>query len=217
VHLELALQERVGHAPVVGQEGRLYGSLDVACDCGDEQVFQTLAARLPVNAVWVTTPLKRTRETAAALARHHPAPPGDFQVEPLLVEQDFGPWQGLTYTELAADQGEAWQRFWLAPAMETPPGGESFAALVRRVGDTVEALTRRHAGRDIICIGHGGTIRAALAHALGISPQQALSFVIDSCSLTRLDHLAGEREEQGRRGGSWRITVVNNVGGHSPA
>lgn len=207
----------VRHAPVVGQDGRLYGSLDVDCDCTDEARLRALAARLPAGAVWVTSPLKRTRETAAALARHHPQEPTDVLVEPALAEQDFGRWQGLTYAELAAAQGEAWRRFWLAPATEAPPGGESFATLVRRVAETVEGLTRRHAGRDIVCIGHGGTIRAALAHALGIGPQPALSFAIDSCSLTRLDHFADEREGQGGRSGAWRITTVNDVGGRTSA
>lgn len=207
----------VRHAPVVGQDGRLYGSLDVDCDCTDEARFHALAARLPAEAVWITTPLKRTRDTAEALVRHHPQAPTDVLVEPSLAEQDFGRWQGLTYAELAAAEVDAWRRFWLAPATEAPPGGESFAALVRRVAEAVEALTRRHAGRDIVCVSHGGTIRAALAHALDIRPEQALGFVIDSCSLTRLDHFAGERDGRGESRGSWRITTVNDGGGRATA
>src|SRR5690606_38907309 len=80
----------VRHAPVIGQDGRLYGSLDVDCDCSDKARLRALAARLPADAVWVISPLKRTRQTAAALARHHPDRPDDLLVEPSLAEQDFG-------------------------------------------------------------------------------------------------------------------------------
>jgi len=205
----------IRHAPVVGHEGRIYGNLDVDCDCGDEAMFCALAAMLPRDAIWVVTPLRRTRATAAAIARHHAAAPEDFHVEPLLAEQNFGEWQGLTYAELdaaarQAGRGEAWHRFWLAPAEEVPPGGESFAALSARVGEAIESWTRRHAGRDIVCVSHGGPIRAALAHALAVDPEQALSFAVDNCSLTRLEHFADEnRQSRERLGGSWRIAGVN--------
>lgn len=208
----------IRHAPVVGHDGRIYGNLDVDCDCSDEPLFRALAARLPAEAVWLVTPLSRTQTTAQAIARHHGVNPPDFAVEPLLAEQDFGGWQGLTYAELAEQRSGAWHRFWLAPAEEVPPGGESFAALSKRVAQAIEAQTRRHAGRDIVCVSHGGPIRAALAHALVIAPEQALSFAVDNCSLTRLDHFAEEtpsaREPlpRERLGGSWRITLVNSLG-----
>lgn len=201
----------IRHAPVTGHEGRIYGNLDVACDCGDEALFRALATQLPEDAVWLVTPLSRTRATAQAIARHHATAPDSFEVEPRLAEQDFGAWQGLTYAELERQRSGAWHRFWLAPAEETPPGGESFAALSARVAEAIEALTRRHAGRDIVCVAHGGPIRAALGHALGVTPEQALAFAVDNCALTRLDHF-GEAEDQDageRPGGAWRIAGVN--------
>lgn len=207
----------VRHAPVIGQDGRLYGSLDVDCDCSDKARLRALAARLPADAVWVISPLKRTRQTAAALARHHPDRPDDLLVEPSLAEQDFGAWQGLAYAELAVTQTEPWERFWQDPANATPPRGESFAAMVRRVAEAIEMLTQRYAGCDIVCVSHGGTIRAALAHALDVQPAQALRFAVDCYSLTRLDHFAGAGKGQGERGGAWRITTVNDLGGGSLA
>jgi len=205
----------IRHAPVTGQQGRIYGNRDVACDCGDEAVFRALAGRLPAQAVWIVTPLSRTRATAAAIARHHAAAPADYEVEARLAEQDFGDWQGLTHAELAEQRSGAWHRFWLAPAAEVPPGGESFAALSARVAEAIAEQTRRHAGRDIVCVSHGGPIRAALAHALALDPEQALSFAVDNCSLTRLDHFAEEGAALPRdsgRGpleGSWRVALVN--------
>src|SRR3546814_5786640 len=60
----------IRHAPVVGHDGRIYGNLDVDCDCGDEPLFRALAGSLPADAVWIVTPLSRTRATAAAVTRH---------------------------------------------------------------------------------------------------------------------------------------------------
>jgi alpha-ribazole phosphatase len=46
---------------------------------------------------------------------------------------------------------------------------------------------------------HSGTIRAALAIALGLEPEQALRFTVEPLSLTRIDRVAG----------GWRVVGVN--------
>ncbi len=218
----------VRHAPVVGQDGRIYGNRDVACDCSDETVFRGLARLLPQEAAWVVTPLSRTVKTAEAIHRQRTPPQPPFAVEADLAEQDFGHWQSMTYAELDAQRSADWRRFWLGPAEEVPPGGESFASVCRRVGTAVSRLTQRFAGGDVVCVSHGGPIRAALGHALGLTPDRALSFAIDNCAVTRLDHFAEDGRaglEEGQRegkmgettgpGGSWRVAAVN-VKAHMP-
>ena len=195
----------IRHAPVTGQDGRVYGNRDVACDCSDTALFRALAQQLPAAATWVVSPLDRTHKTAAAIARHHGPQASPFEVEAQLIEQDFGTWQGMTYAELDAARGNLWHRFWLAPAEATPPGGESFAAVCARVAEAVARLNRRLAGGEIVCVSHGGPIRAALGLALGLSPEKALAFAIDNCSLTQLDHFAETQAD----GESWRVALVN--------
>ncbi|TAN56317.1 MAG: histidine phosphatase family protein, partial [Magnetospirillum sp.] len=80
-----------------------------------------------------------------------------------------------------------------------PPGGESFAAMIGRVAGALENLTAAQAGRDILAIVHAGTVRAALATALDISPAQALRFSVHPLSLTRLDATSD----------GWRVEMVN--------
>jgi alpha-ribazole phosphatase len=53
-------------------------------------------------------------------------------------------------------------------------------------------------------VAHGGTIRAALAHALALAPEAALAFTIDTLSLTRIDRIDGPG-----RGHGWRIGAIN--------
>jgi broad specificity phosphatase PhoE len=199
----------VRHAPVTVNQGCCYGQTDFPCDVADRARFAILAKRLPEEAVWVATPLQRTHMTAAALVAAGLAGPREIPgpgiaIEPDLIEQHFGAWQGVRYDELAARRGDAWHRFWLAPAHETPPGGESFVALTRRVQAAIARLSEAHRGRDILAVTHGGTIRAALAMALDLAPEAALAFTIDNLSLTRIDHIPGP-------GGSrlWRVGTVN--------
>jgi len=199
----------VRHAPVTLNNGCCYGQTDFPCDIADTARFTSLANRLPKEAVWLATPLKRTQMTVAALVaagvngpRDIPGP--DIVIEPDLIEQHFGEWQGVRYDEIAARQGERWHRFWLAPAHEIPPGGESFVAVAARVHAAIARLSALHRGRDVLAVTHGGTIRAALALALNLAPETALSFSIDNLSLTRIDDLPGP---DGNR--LWRVATVN--------
>jgi broad specificity phosphatase PhoE len=194
----------VRHAPVDSHDGRIYGHDDLDADCSDRALFAGLAAQLPADPVWVASHLRRTQQTAAALGAPSPI------IDPDLAEQNFGRWQGLSHDELRAARDGAWHRFWLAPAHETPPGGESFEEVVSRVGQAVVRLTAAHRGRDIVAVAHGGSIRAALALALGIDAERALAIAIDNCTLTRIDHIDGARSAgAAASGGVWRIVAVN--------
>lgn len=67
----------------------------------------------------------------------------DVVVDDDLVETDFGAWEGLTFAE-AAERDPELHRRWLQDTSITPPGGESFDDVLRRV--------RR--GRDRIIVGY---------------------------------------------------------------
>lgn len=200
----------IRHAPVTGHGGRIYGQADHPADCSDAATFAALARLLPADGVWVTSRLQRTHQTAAALhaALRPDQPPPDWIVEPDLAEQNFGDWQGLSFDQLQAMRGNEVFTFWLSPASEVPPGGESFYEVVARVGPVVERLTAAHRGRDIIAVAHGGSIRAALAQALAIDAERVLSFAIANCSLTRLDHIHDPDSADADKEG-WRVVTVN--------
>lgn len=193
----------IRHAPVTSHQGRLYGNTDVSANTGDVAAFEGLASKLPEGALWVTSHLQRTHQTANAIAKAgHPVQ--EPLVEEDLAEQCFGDWQGMTYAEVAADRAGEDHPFWIAPAHYAAPGGESFAAVMARVSDTVLRLSQRHAGRDIVAVAHGGSIRAALGQALAITPDQALSFTVDNLSITRIDCFHGA---EGRM--DWCVVGVN--------
>lgn len=196
----------VRHAPVVGVDGIIYGSDDVQCDTSDRASFENLAANLPSDAVWLTSHLSRTHKTAQAIAEAGLDYPTPIQ-ERDFGEQDFGDWQGSSWDEMRTQDTHIYDTFWERPARNRPPGGESFADQINRVGALIDRYTGAHPGKDIVAVTHGGTIRSAIAHALELTPETAMSFTVGTLSLTRLEHIEGGLLRG--KGRSWRAVSIN--------
>lgn len=176
----------VRHAPALTQ-GRLCGRTDVPADCSDAARIAALRAAVGEPGRIVTSPALRCRQTCAALW-----PAVAAVADPALWEQDFGRWEGCATRDIP-DLGP------LSPddlARHRPPGGESFADLCARVAP---ALARLADGGRVTVVAHAGTVRAALALALGaVAP--ALAFEVAPLSLTRLGAIAGA---------GWSVGTVN--------
>src|SRR5271166_2479164 len=162
----------IRHA-IVDENARamLYGVMDVAlCETSlleQAPMYRALADRLPRPASWKTTPLSRTRRTAEAIfAAGYPRT--DPEVEPGLIEQSLGEWQGLPHAELPARLTMPKHAFWPLSGHERPPGGETLAEVIERVGVALERLATLHAEEDVVAVSHGGAIRAADAVRPGV-------------------------------------------------
>lgn len=177
----------IRHAPVINTDGVIYGQLDLAADISDHRLFEPVAARLPAEAHWFATPLQRTQQTAGALQRAAGLDQ-TVEIEPAFIEQSFGTWQGRPRADVYAELPVR-HPFWLTPADSRPPDGESFTEVVQRVGPALDMLSDIHRGRDIVCVAHGGSIRASVARALGLTPEAALQLTVDTVSLTRIDRI----------------------------
>ena len=199
----------VRHAVVTVNEGRIYGSDDLPCDVSDEATFKGLAHLLPKQALVINSALQRTHQTTEAIRKAGLALT-QARIEPDLNEQSFGEWQGKDYQQVQKDYGKiADHDYWLCPAHMRPQGGESFVDLIARTAPAIEKISNQIADeqgeQDIISVGHGGTIRAALSIALGMNPERALGFMIDNLSVTRIDRI----EKEGRL--VWRVMMVNHL------
>lgn len=191
----------VRHAPVRSDGGNIYGQSDIACDTGDREVFEAVAKILPRNAVWYASSLKRTHQTAEAIWDTGFPKPATMVKEAAFAEQHLGQWQGTNRVAFLA--GRPASSHWFADIGEPAPGGESFMDLYNRVCGAIGRITIDHAGQDVIAVGHGGTIKAAVGFALGDQPEKGLAFDIDNCSVTRLDHYATATIS------NWRLPMVN--------
>ena len=133
-----------------------------------------------------TSPLERTRETAAPLAA---ASGLVANVEDGLVECDFGEWTGRELTELA--RLKSWRTVQQAPSTFRFPGGESFVELQARMVGTLDRLRSAHPGGTVVCFSHADPIKVALAHALGTPLDLFQRIAVDPASVSVLAHEPG--------------------------
>ncbi|MDX2707449.1 bifunctional RNase H/acid phosphatase [Streptomyces sp. PA03-6a] len=139
----------------------------------------TLAARGTVQAV-VTSPLARCRQTAQAVADRLGL---DVRVDEGLRETDFGAWERLTFAEVKErypDELDAW----LGSAKAAPPGGESFAAVARRVSLARDKLLARHPGRTVLLVTHVTPIKTLVRLALGAPPESLFRMELSPAALS---------------------------------
>ncbi|WP_426442213.1 histidine phosphatase family protein [Bradyrhizobium genosp. P] len=191
----------VRHAPVRSDGGNIYGQADLDCDTGDTEVFEAVAKILPREAVWYSSNLKRTHQTADAIWAAGFPKPSHMIKDAAFAEQHLGQWQGMNRAAFLASRppGSAW----FADVNEPAPDGESFMDLYTRVCRAIVRITTKESGKDIIAVGHGGVIKSAVGLALGGQPERGLSFDIDNVSVTRLDHVAAPGVSM------WRLPMVN--------
>jgi broad specificity phosphatase PhoE len=180
--------------------GRIQGQTDVPLDeTGVQQALQAapfLAAEEP-DAI-ISSDLQRASRTAEALA----ALTGlSVSLDVRLRETGFGPWEGLSHAELAAQfpaEYEAWKRG------DTPevPGIERPVEVVARMRDALsDALGAVDGTLVVVC--HGGAARRAVQALTGWSDEVAAQLAaLGNCRWTEL-RLSSTR--------GWRLHA-HNVG-----
>lgn len=151
-----------------------------------ERAAEAFAARGTVQEI-VSSPLRRCRETAAAVAARLGL---DVTVDEGLRETDFGAWEGLTFGEVreryAADLDA-----WLASAKAAPTGGgESFAEVARRVAATRDRLVTRYAGRTVLVVTHVTPIKTLVRLALGAPPESLFRMELSAASVSAVAYYA---------------------------
>ena len=169
----------VRHAPVDAQ-GICYGQHDVPTRIDAPEAAAIVARAL--DGVRFTSvhasPWARARLVGEALAALAHVP---LVVDARLSELSMGEWEGRAFAEIEAsdaDRFAQWMRAWRTQA---PPGGETIAALVARVGAW---LDERDGGTHVV-IAHAGVVRAIRTRARSIAYEDAMN--------ERVEHLAPER------------------------
>lgn len=136
-------------------------------------------AAVPVQAI-ITSPLERTRQTAALISGSRSAPmrvrrDGDF------LEADYGSWTGRSLRDLA--QEKLWPVVQEHPSAVVFPQGEAMTAMQQRAVAGIRKWNRRYSEAYVV-VSHGDVIKAILADALGIHLDQFQRIVIDPGSIS---------------------------------
>ncbi|OBA71160.1 bifunctional RNase H/acid phosphatase [Mycobacterium sp. 1554424.7] len=128
----------------------------------------------------ISSPLQRAYDTAAAAAK---ALGLDVTVDDDLIETDFGAWEGLTFAE-AAERDPELHRRWLRDTSTTPPGGESFDAVLDRVLRVRQRIIEAHQGATVLVVSHVTPIKMLLRLALDAGPGILYRLHLDLASLS---------------------------------
>jgi len=143
-----------------------------------------VARALTVLDVVVSSPMRRTLQTARVLAAEADLP---VTVLDELVEYDSGAWDGLTAEE-AAERDPALYSGWLLSPDVAPPGGESVREVARRVSTAVRTLVRDHRGQTVLVVSHAVPIACALLEVLEAPLSSAARLTIRNTSLSRVHY-----------------------------
>ncbi|NKJ46112.1 histidine phosphatase family protein [Burkholderia sp. SG-MS1] len=163
-----------------------------------------LRAALSGDAAAFVSPATCARDTVSALGLAS-------TVDAALADIDYGNWQGRRLADLAIETPQELAA-WTHDPDATPPGGESFSQLVKRVGQWLDALGTpqgagcgTHSGKTsaasthahtVIAVTHAPLLRAAIIHATGASPTVFARIEITPLSMVELRH--------SQRGWTWR-------------
>ena len=140
-------------------------------------------ARVPDVAAVLTSPLRRARQTAEVVAAATGAP---LAVRERLIETDFGKWEGLTFPEARARDPQVHAE-WLGSEEVAPPGGESFAAVGRRVAEELTDVLREYPGATLVVVTHVTPIKMLLRDALQGGPGVLYRLHLDLAALSIVD------------------------------
>lgn len=144
---------------------------------GEEQArsLRPLLAGRKIGLTWVS-PMGRARTTAELAGLT------DFQVEPDLVEWDYGGYEGISTAEIHRTRPE-WFLFTdgVAPGPEEHPG-ESPEQIGARADRVLARLAPRLAADDgdVALVAHAHFLRVLTARRLGLPPSAGASFTFET-------------------------------------
>ena len=124
--------------------------------------------------------LERAADTASEIARRHELL---INTDARLREASFGEWEGLTLEEVSARWPDV-VAAWRADSLHTrAPGGETLEQVQARVLLALQDIRSQHPDGDVAIVGHGGSVRAIIAHVLNADLSIFRRLRIDNCSI----------------------------------
>jgi probable phosphoglycerate mutase len=180
-----------------GQSGK---GLNVLGRAQAARLADRLGRRAP-DAI-VTSDLERAVETARIAAA---ACGLEVELDAGLREVDVGKWTGMTHEEISELFPEEWAAWSQSPGLDVRRGGgETYAELADRVEGALARIAKKHEGRRVLVVSHGGAIKSVIGRVLGVTSSgfRALAGVANA-GLSVL-----ERDDRGRcRLHTWNDTA----------
>ncbi len=172
-----------------GGEKRYLGQTDLGLDAlGIEQAYALREAfqSVPFDAVY-TSPLKRCVKTAHIISQ-------EYRIVEALREIDMGAWENKTMAEIRLSDPESYAQRGADLEYFTPPEGESFHSVAKRVQEAFDTITCEAIHSCVIIVAHAGVNRVLLSRLLNLPIQEMMRIDQPYACVNRLT----------RHHGTWR-------------
>ena len=197
----------IRHAPVVKRSGHVPPADPPILD----KIFDVapLCEKLPVDAEWHVSPLRRAIQTAELLTAR--LTPRRVETAPELVEMDHGSWHDRPVAEVWDEIRHGRLHNWtFLPADHVPPNGESFTMLAERVHGRMQRIETGFDPAPKIIVTHAGVIRAAMAVALRAPLDQVVGVPVPHFGIMTLALM--DPADAGAEGGCWLFESLSDPG-----
>jgi 2,3-bisphosphoglycerate-dependent phosphoglycerate mutase len=163
-------------------ENRFTGWVDVPLSPKGEEEARAAGTKLRGRRIdkLLTSTLKRAIDTADLALGTAGIQGVPIERDAALNERMYGDLQGLNKAEAAKKWGDAQIKIWRRSYDVKPPGGESLADTAARVIPYWDAhiLPEIRAGKNILVVAHGNSLRSLVMHLDGLTREQVLELEI---------------------------------------
>jgi probable phosphoglycerate mutase len=132
--------------------------------------------------ILISSPLKRTRQTAEAISRSTGL---EITFDESWYELSFGSWDGKSIEEVKVEDPDGYQA-WLNSSSYAPGGGESYDEASVRVEEALNKLVAEFPGKKIIVVTHNGVIKTAAKIAVGAPNDAVFHMDATPCSISSI-------------------------------
>lgn len=140
-----------------------------------EVAEKLLAEQIHIDEI-LYSPLSRARDTAMEISNRTGIP---ARVEPLLVEQNFGKWEGTPRN--GEEFGEAKKNF-----VDSYEDGESMLKLCQRIYNLIDHI-KSEPDKVYLLVAHNGIARAVQSYFTDMTNEEYAKFGIRNCEIRRYD------------------------------
>lgn len=178
----------VRHGSTAGNDqGLLHGRTDIPLATAGHSQARRVADQLKrtgdIDAIY-SSPLVRARTTAEEIAVAAGLKP---RIDPDLREFDFGDLEGVPFDQLQSRYPDAYISMLDPTGYDRPfPNGESRKSIYERVSLSLERISLENRSGRVVVVAHLIVIATAMAHLTSGDPDDAISFLVDNCSISRL-------------------------------
>jgi probable phosphoglycerate mutase len=168
--------------------GLFLGATDAALSAQGRAEANKLGNRLAGQDIAgiICSDLQRARDTAVAVAMHHPNL--ELQVDARIREMHLGDLEGVPAKEAQAAHPELMKQWFDDPGNTRMPGehAESLGEVQTRAWTAIEDFAKANSGQTIAAVSHTFCILSTLCHVLGMPLTQFRRMFIHRASITEI-------------------------------